>query len=357
MLENPKLRKYELNEISNIKVHGRTTGCMAPLTLFWTGSGMELNISGTELWIEVEADYSVYEPWISILVNNAVVSRRMITAGRYYICIFRRMNEDTVKNIRIIKDVQPMNGDPDCYLQILSIKTDGVLFPVQDKPYKIEFIGDSITSGEGAIGAKIEKDWIPMWFSGVNNYAAITADALNAELRIISQSGWGVLTSWDNNPRFNIPEYYEKICGILTGPHNEILGAQKTNDFNSWQPDIIVINLGGNDASAFRNSEEKDTWDFQKAVINFLSKLRNYNKKAIIIWAFGMMDLAYAMEPLIRQAIGVYLGQTGDNRIACVRLPNSTEETIGARQHPGKPSHENAAKVLTEFIGKLLLSW
>ncbi|GAK41583.1 putative lipase [Paenibacillus sp. TCA20] len=49
MKENPNLQVYQLSDVSNLKVHGRTTGRLAPLTLFWTGSGIELNSIGSEL--------------------------------------------------------------------------------------------------------------------------------------------------------------------------------------------------------------------------------------------------------------------------------------------------------------------
>ena len=38
--------------------------------------------SGSELWIEVEADYDIYEPWINIVINSVPVSRQMLTSGK-----------------------------------------------------------------------------------------------------------------------------------------------------------------------------------------------------------------------------------------------------------------------------------
>lgn len=367
-----RLKTMPLSESAHLKVHGRTTGELSPLALFWSGSALELNVSGSELWVEVESDYSAYEPWISILINQVPISRMMVTSGRRWICIFRGMSEKVVKNVRIIRDVQAMSGDPECYLTVHGLKTDGELHPVEDKPMKIEFIGDSITSGEGAIGAKQEEDWISMWFSSVDNYAAMTAAALNAEYRIISQSGWGVLTSWDNNPHCNIPDYYSKICGVLTGERNAALGAGQENDFSAWQPDVVVINLGTNDGGAFNNPEWKDEVTeethkqrmnadgtlhpedvraFEAAVIGFLSKLRKYNQNAQLVWTYGM--LGNLMEPAIREALETYIAQTGDGKVSYVSLPDTTEATVGARWHPGKLSHEAAARALTEYIRKL----
>ncbi|MGN6712438.1 SGNH/GDSL hydrolase family protein [Anaerocolumna jejuensis] len=367
------MKEYKPEEIKYLKIHGRTAGSAAPLPLFWTGSGIELNVKGSELWIEVEVDYGLYEPWLGVLINSAKVSRQMLNKGRYWLCLFRGMNENTVKNVRVIREVQAMNGDPDCSLVIHSVRADGEFLPVKERPVKIEFIGDSITSGEGVVGAREEEDWISMWFSAADNYTALTAKELNADYRVISQSGWGVLTSWDNNPDYNIPKYYEKVCGLLTGEKNENLGALKENDFNAWQPDIVVVNLGTNDSSAFNTPEwkdeatgrhhkqrsdsdgtfnEEDLKAFEEAVSNFLAKIRKYNQKAHIVWAYGM--LGNSMMPAIFRAADTYQRKSGDRKVSVFQLPNTTDKTIGSRSHPGILSHEKAAEELSVYLRSLL---
>ncbi|WP_340399948.1 SGNH/GDSL hydrolase family protein [Paenibacillus sp. FSL H8-0079] len=373
MKASEQLQVYSLPEVEHLKVHGRTTGQLLPLTLFWTGSAVELNVQGSELWVEVESEYDIYESWISILINGVPVSRQMLTEGRYWICVFRGMNADVVKNVRIVKDVQAMSGDPGCSLQIHAVKSDGAFLPVQEKPYKIEFIGDSITSGEGAIGAKAEEDWVPMWFSAIHNYTFMTAEALNAEYRVISQSGWGVLTSWDNNPKGNIPDVYEQVCGLLAGERNEAIGAGDQHDFGSWQPDVVVVNLGSNDGGAFQSPEwkdpdtgkvykqrlnedgtyrEEDLTAFEKAVEQFLFKLRKNNPTAQLVWAYGM--LGFPMMPAIYRAVDAYAKETGDRKVTIIRLPDTTEETVGARTHPGELSHRRTADVLAEYVRGLI---
>lgn len=372
-MNDTKLKVYSLSEIDHVKIHGRTTGNLSPLTLFWTGSAMECVVKGSELWMEVEVDYDHYEPWVSIMINEVPVSRQMLIAGRYWVCLFRGMNESVSKNVRILKDLQAMNADPGCSLQIHAVKSDGEFLPIKDKPYKLEFIGDSITSGEGAIGAKAEEDWIPMWFSAIHNYSTITAAALNAEYRIISQSGWGVLTSWDNNPRTNIPDYYEQVCGVLTGDKNKALGAFEKNNFAAWQPDVVVINLGTNDGGAFRSPEWRDETTgethkqrlnedgsyndldlqaFERAAENFLVKIRKNNKDAHIVWAYGMLGIP--MMPAISRAVDAFVKETGDRKVTVFQLPITTDETVGARNHPGILAHQQAAKALSGYVKEIL---
>lgn len=373
MRENGKLKPEALSDVAHVKVHGRTTGTLAPLTLFWTGSALEFNAKGSELWIEVEADYDTYEPWISIVINSVPVSRRMVTAGRYWVCLFRGMNEEAVKNVRIVKELQAMSDDPGCLLQIHAVKFDGEFLPVPDRALKLEFIGDSITSGEGLIGGKAEEDWIPMWFSATGNYTAMTAEALNADYRVLSQSGWGVLTSWDNNPGRNMPAYYEQVCGVLRGERNEALGAFLANGFDAWQPDAVIVNLGTNDGGAFYTPEwtdpasgkvykqrlnedgtfnAEDLQSFEAAVGSFLVKLRQYNPAAHIVWVYGMLGIP--MMPAIYRAVNAYTAKSGDRKVSVVQLPNTTEDSIGSRSHPGRIAHEQAAKGLSGYLKEIL---
>lgn len=369
MKVNENLKKYSINELKNIHIYGRTGSQKMPLPLFWTASGVELNVTGSELWIELEADYEMHEPWISIEINGAWIARQMITAGKHNICIFRNMDPQTAKKIRIFRDVQAMSDDGLLYLHISGFQSDGEFLPVPKKERKIEIIGDSITSGEGSIGAQEELDWISMWFTALNDYAVMTADKVNADFRLVSQSGWGVVSSWDNNPNCALPDYYEQVCGVCKGDVNEKAGAKEVNDFSSWQPDYIIVNLGTNDDGAFHNVEwtnpetgevfeqrmtlentylDEDLRRFIEKAKNFLKKLRKNNPNAYIFWAFGM--LGAELFPAIQTAVKEYTEEAGDKNVEAVLLPQAEGEGVGARSHPGVINHRQAAEILSKKI-------
>ena len=366
------LKTLKINEINNIKINGRTSKNLSPLALFWTGSGFEVNAKASELWMDVETDYNEYEQWVSVEINGAFVSRQMLTKGRHSVCLFRGMNKELVKNVRVYKDVQAMSADDNCIFLIHGLKTDGSFEKIEEKKMKIEFIGDSITSGEGTIGAKLEEDWISMWFTSLNNYAVMTSKELEADFRIISQSGWGVLSSWDNDPKAAIPKYYEKVCGLINGERNKELGAYEENDFEGWKPDVIVVNLGTNDGGAFNSPEFKDEQTgetfkqhinkdgsyneddikrFEDAVVKFLYKLRKYNKDSKILWVYGMLGIP--MMPYIYHAIDIYKKESKDTKVSITQLTNTTDETVGSRSHPGLLSHKIASKQLVDAIKNL----
>lgn len=368
MLVNTKI-----SNINELKVHGRTTECREPLTLFWTASGFECNVSGSELWVEVEVTYNTFEPWFSYTVNGDWIGRQMLLEGRYWIPLFRGMSPDKVKNVRFYKDLQAMSDDGESFIHIHALRHDGKFYPVEDKPLKIEFIGDSITSGEGTFGAKEEEDWIPMMFSAMKDYAYLTAKELNADYRVISQSGWGVNCGWDNNKNNALPKFYKDICGLMPGETNEKLGGTKPNDFSKWQPDFVVVNLGTNDCSSFdqpewidqntgehykmhKNSDgtflEEDVKVFQKAVIDFLSTIRECNPDAQIIWCYGM--LGTGLQLVIADAVYRYAHESKDSKVSYLQLPDTDETTVGSRCHPGYLSHKQAAKELTKYIRTLI---
>ena len=75
MQKNTNLKTYSLKEVEHYKVHGRTEDDMYPLPLFFNGSGIEVNVTGSELWIDLEVDCDVHEPWIWTAINGAFMSR------------------------------------------------------------------------------------------------------------------------------------------------------------------------------------------------------------------------------------------------------------------------------------------
>ncbi len=373
MTVNQNLKTYSLKDIENFKIHGRTDETQDPLPLFFNGSGVEVNVTGTELWIDVEVDYDTHEPWIWTALNDAFMSRQMLTAGTGSVCLFRGMSPEAVKNVKFFRELQAMSEDCGCRLLVRGFRCDGEFLPVRSRRYKLEFIGDSITSGEGTYGAEEDTDWVSMYMGSSRNYARMVSDALDAEYRLISQGGWGVLTGWENDPRHNIPSRYEKICGLAEGEINEKLGAGKPYDFSSWVPDAIIVNLGTNDASAFNqpawtDPESGQTFEqrkeadgtfhpedlarFEQAVADFLKMIRRNNPTSHIVWVYGM--LGYDLTLAITDAMNMYRKDTRDSNIGFLQLPVMTGETVGAHFHPGEKCHVKAAQAIIEYLKTLL---
>ena len=363
--------KYKtLADLPEVRVLGRTNGKRSPAALFWTGSGIDLIYDGGELWLIAEADFLLFEPWISVELNGAWIARMPLRRGCNEICLFRGLAQGKPKHVRVFKEMQAMNEDSRHRLLVLGLRYDSGRFaPLPVGKRRLEFIGDSITCGEGVIGAPLEQEWASVFFSVTHHYALLTADALDAELRLVSESGWGVLCGWDNNPRTILPPYYERVCGLATGAANRELGAQEPYDFAAWPADAVIVNLGTNDDNAFTVPEWKDARTGERfklhllengayapvdalrvrdAVMDMIRLVRRCNPRAKIVWVNGMMgDRIY---PVLQAALAEYQAQTGDQDALLFKLPGMTPETFGPCQHPGPRAHQAAAEALVPFL-------
>ena len=360
-------------DLTNVKILGRTSE-EAPDTLFWTGSRFEMNVKASYLTVTVEAAYGMQEQWIAVLVNKVQLCRMPLHRGENEIIIFRNRNAEEVKNVRIVKEVQPMGGDGANYIRLTGIETDGELVPVEEPAMRIQFVGDSITSGEGAVGARSENDWVAQLFSAVDNYAYMTAEALSADYQVVSQSGWGVYCGYNNDIHMNVPRLYDGVCSLVTEDGKSVRGSLEKYDHSRFVPDVAVINLATNDsgactAEAYADPETGKTYrmckgedgkldaesakHFADAVVAFLNKLRAAHPKAWILWVYGM--LGTDMEEHLLKAISVYREATGDERTGYCRLPDTTPDAFGARCHPGHRSHERAAETIAAKIRELTI--
>jgi len=377
-----------VSDLPFLRVHGRTKDGADPLPLFWNNSGIEFCTDASEVWVEIETDSGFHEPWVAFDLNGSLMSRQMLLPGTTQVCLFRSMTKGVRKTGDFYRELQAMGEDERCHVLVRGLWSDGEFFALPEKRCRIEFIGDSITSGEGTYGAVQDTDWLAMYMSSSRQYASLVGKALQADIRLISQGGWGVYCGWDNDPRHRIPAIYGKICGLATGAANEALGAQEMYDF-AWQPDVIVINLGTNDSSGFNTPPftvptgeaayvfcgdpekvpdyagrtfklrrdaagarlQEDEQKIEDAAVDFLYMLRRHNPNAHLLWAYGM--LGYDLTPVLAGAVRRYQRESGDMNSAFINLPDTRPDEYGAHMHPGAASHARAALVLEDYIRRL----
>lgn len=359
------MKSYNIHQISDLRILGRTdiSNKNSPLPLFWGAAAVEINVKASEVWVKLSATYNSNEPWVAIEVNNSLTNRFLVPAGEpVWFCVARGLNPAKENLISIIKDTQAMPDDDAhaLFIHEIGLNDEGSFEKIPQRPLKIEFIGDSITSGEGLAGGPDEQDWIPQWFSASQTYAVKTSHLLNADWSCISECGWGLYWAWDGNTNGAIPPHYENICSVMKGDYQKTLGAQKTFNFDSGS-DVVILNLGTNDNTAHSSLTITDK-EYADTIIstakNFLKTIRKHNPKAAIIWSYGMLQLD-VFPPLLQNAIEQYKSETGDNKVFLLKL-NSIEEAEkspfdkGSRGHPGPATHTQAALKLSDFIKSVI---
>ena len=209
---------------------------------------------------------------------------------------------------------------------------------------KIEFIGDSFTSAQGNEYTKEDKpnDDAPI----TNNflgYASITARHFEADYNITSRSGYGMTVDWTGNPDENIGEIYDR----LTIP----LKSSKW-DFDKFQPDLVVINLGLNDYSGFggynKDGVSKENTElFIKKYNDFLERIKiNYPNAKILCIATHLEWTKKAVDEVIK-----IQNDKNFNKIYSLLIPKYSEGYVYGG-HPSLEIHNKMAQEIINVIDK-----
>lgn len=364
-----ELKSYQAAKIENLRVHGRSGNKWEDgIPLFWTGASVEVNVTGSQLWLTYECRGAVNGDYMRFEIDGAEISRFMMEEGVHRVCVFMGFGYEDVKNVRIYREMQASH----VAILIKELHTDGAFLPLPKRPYKIEVVGDSVTSGEGLAGAQSLINWIPTVFSSRDNYALRIAKALDADYSIVSQSGYGVYCSWDNNLLCSIPRYYEQICGMIATPEVLALGGGEKHDFTKDIADIVIVNLGANDASSFANEgwtdkdgvvhkmrldedgkpRQEDAALVYHAVYDFCTKIRTLRPACTILWCYGMLN--ERLNDTIVGAVKQYAADYKDAKIHTVMLPQTDASLHGARLHPGPIAHKMYAETILKKIQEVL---
>lgn len=217
-----------------------------------------------------------------------------------------------------------------------------LLAPPARPARRIEFFGDSITSGMGNEGALNGRDDAGKDKNSFLSYAAITARRLDAEVHLSSQSGIGVMISWFP---FTMPDFHDQLSAV---------GDNDSKwDFSSWTPDVVVVNLLQNDSWLIGRDHklqpEPDEPRRIEAYRSFVQRLRRLYPKAYIVCALGSMDATRPGSPWPGYVTAAVerMRRDGDKRIDTLFFAYT-----GYGQHPRVNHHQANAAKLTAFIRK-----
>ena len=210
----------------------------------------------------------------------------------------------------------------------LLLPEGGSIAAVEAPTLRMEFYGDSITSGYSVDCTCDEDD--PVYKNHYQTYAAITARSLGAAHHSISLSGVGLTQSWWDGTMLDYYSGLELEDGAW--------------DFSDWPADIVVINLGQNDYWLGAGAE------LEVAYVDFVERLRLHHKDAAIFVVIGSMDASATNSPIpgyVRGAVAT-LNQRGDDRVFSYVFP------YVAGGHPVAEVHADMADRLTDFIRESL---
>lgn len=333
-----------------IRLMGRLDATQKPIALDWTGTGAEVLFRGSALWARLEAPVASPVMWMIVLADGHPVARFPVQKGCRAYPLLLGMDAEKTRLVTLMKETQCMPDSPEATVLLHSFRTDGELLPVPPRSRLIEFVGDSLTSGEGALAPNGNDEWITPWFTAWGNYPFVVAEKLNADFRILSQSGYGVCWSWEHNPAGNMSDGYEKTVGVLSGKAAEARGCTKPWSFDP-QPDIVCIRLTTNDQNGMNMKQSFDA-DRETVITGcqaLIRTVRRRNPAAKIVWILPSTD---CHPEVAAEAVTRCLAEGMENLFA-VTLPDYGPDDMGARFHPNARWNRNAGLILAEKLAAL----
>ncbi len=312
-----------------VNVYGRSYITSGDLGLDHAANGVEIGVVGDTLKVTM---YSQADGYMRVFSDGIVSggSRMAVSKGSHEY-VFDNLGEGlhVVRIVKCTEEQQNANWDVKSF-------TAEKFFAVPEKSgLKIEFIGDSITAGHGAIGYGDEQTIQNS--DATKAYAYLTAHELRADYSVIAASG--ICTEayhWLKS--LNMKTLYNQISSSNTKPY--------AFDFDA---DVVVVNLGTNEASYIQTMEggaygEQFPTDYQE----FLEVVREKNPDAYIICLYGMGEKNYAIHAGIQKAVEAMR----DEKIAY--NPFVIEGNgAGGNGHPNSAAHKKWAEDLTAYIQTL----
>lgn len=354
--------------LSLIQIHGRSWFDQQTQGIWfnWTCSGFTVTFTGKTLRAKILAfgdiipipggDPTVDYPCVGLVSEDGeTLSHRLkCIGGPSWYNLFS--GEEGTHTVRIVKLSENARGKT----ALLALETDGELLSVQapQRDLSIEFVGDSITCGFGNEAPDRDSLFKTHEENGWATYGAVAARELNAEFNMISVSGIAVSSSKNSPiPMRQMDEVYE---------FTDVYGFERlekdleTWDFAHHAKDIVVVNLGTNDASPIRFYTDLATADgeeryFSQGYRAFVEKIRALNgPNTLILCVLGPMD--YYLYEVIEKTVETYRLESGDKNIRCFKLIgiNPMTEGFGAASHPSSKTHLRVGKELASRIRDII---
>jgi lysophospholipase L1-like esterase len=151
---------------------------------------------------------------------------------------------------------------------------------------RMEFFGDSKTVGACNEDANADQWDTRRTHNGLLSYAAMTAEAFDADHRNISVSGMGIVTGYVD---VKAGEMWNKIYPRALSP---------VADLKAWVPDVVFVNLGDNDESFSAKQKQPFPADFNDGYISLVREIRAAYPKAHIVLLRGAMYGGMHSKPL-----------------------------------------------------------
>ncbi len=350
---------YEPDE-KHVKYLGRSIYEKDSLWMVLSGTGAEFEFYGTRASILFYGDNTAMKlggdpnsrARIAVYVNGERVQDFMMDELQKSVEVYASKEPKwcTVKVVKLSEAANSTAG-----IHSITVDSVGGIRPTKEKDYLIEIIGDSITCGYGVDDEDKNHHFSTTTEDITKTYGYLAAEKLNADYSFVSYSGYGVLSGYcitpgEPNTECTMGQYYDYVGN--SAAYYRGSKAQETVWAFAKHPDVVVVNLGTNDASYTGNDPQKNK-KFEAEYVAFLKQIRERNPGAHILCTLGIMG--NGLYENIVSAVEDYTGETGDGNISCMEFFVQQEsDGYGADWHPSFVTHRKAADRLADEIALIL---
>lgn len=307
--------------------------------LYWSGSSIKLNFQGESISALMSDNKG--DNYYNVIIDDDDLSIFRPDTTKQYHQLASKLSKRK-HTIEIFKRTEWDKGSTSFY----GFKIQGnpkVLPKPLPKKRKIEFYGNSITTGYAVEDTSGSDSPDSIYTNNYASYAAKTARYFDADYRCICKSGIGMTISWFPSI---MPEMYNRL-----DPSDE----NSEWNFLLYTPDIVVINIFQNDSWLFNRKDfnefkvrfgtEIPQGDyFINAYQEFVENIRRHYPKAKIICMLGNMD-ATTPESKWVDYIKTAVSNVNDQEVYTHFVPFK-----GTNGHPSIKEQNEIAKSLIGFI-------
>jgi len=225
---------------------------------------------------------------------------------------------------------------------------------------KIEFFGDSVTSGAATIAFGYEgksdptidyentDDFINDGYWGLG---AVTARILKADANIEGIGGLPLLdhTGWFGGP-------LENTIGLeSTWDKLDPIGGQQTSwDFSRFTPDVVVIAVGQNDAHGGNIADPTKRIIWKETYKRILDSLRSHYPKASFVLTTTILMHDLEWDKAIQEVVAEY----DQSRVThCAHYFSFKLSGKGTQGHPRFDEQEEMGRELADYLERLPGLW
>jgi hypothetical protein len=307
----------------------------------WSASSVSIRFHGTAINASLDLDKNRVE----VVVDGQPVKVLTVgTTGKQLYSLASGLT-DAEHTVTLFKCTEPSVGTVSFFG--FQLNQGASLLPAVAAERRIEVIGDSVSTGYGNEAAGNKEHFSPATENAYWTYGAITARAFGADYVCIAWSGKCL------SPYNTIPSIYDRTLPKL---------ADSTWNFDHWKPQVVLINLCGNDFA--KGAPEEEGW--VKAYHDFIDHVRKNYPDAVIYLALGPM-MSDAWPPNAKaltlsrhyiQRVAKECNASGDPKIHFLEFDqqDGNKNGFGADWHPSVKTDQIMARKFIAAIQKDM-SW